>query len=287
MNASVAAVLMKADLSPPGDTAINAAGKCFPISAVEDALRHAISRNELKLHYQPKVCTRSGSVTGVEALLRWTARDLGPVTPDVFIRIAENSGLINDIGAWVIEEACRQVADWRTQGIRLNVAINISQAQLLDPLFIHRFEEVFSRYPASHGAIELEITESLMMEDVELAVSTCTKIVSMDVNIAIDDFGTGHSCLARLTTLPVSKIKIDRHFISNIDTESGLIVVAAIIDMAHALKISVTAEGVETAGQLRALQQLRCDEAQGFLFSKPVPALECIVFGHPFQYQVR
>ena len=248
------------------------------MESIEHALREAIAREEFYLRYQPKISVKTGEVCGVEALLRWNSAEVGHVNPDIFIQVAEESNLIYDIGAWVLDEACRQVTEWAQLGIDISLAINISQAQFKDPEFISKFEAAFAKYPESRGRLEIEITETALMVDVDQAIRLCRQIVTMDVEISIDDFGTGYSCLAQLTRLPVSKIKIDRSFVQNLENADGSTIVRSILSMAHDLNKSVVAEGVETAGQLRFLSLHNCDEVQGFLFSQAVSAKDVTTF---------
>ena len=243
-------------------------------------LRGATERGETWLVYQPRWCLRTGVITGVEALLRWRHPELGDVAPDVFIPLAEDTGLINALGTWVANEACRDLAEWDAAGLpSVKMGINVSAAQLMRedfPGFITRCADVRGIAP---DRIELEITESVLMERPQLAGELLQRLRAIGIQIAIDDFGTGYSSLAYLRGLPVNTLKIDRAFVSDLahDPRDEAIIIA-IITMAHSMGMKVVAEGVETEAQLAQLRRHGCDEAQGFLLARPMEAADCRAF---------
>jgi diguanylate cyclase len=240
--------------------------------ALLNDLRHAIERNELMLHYQPKVDGRRGLVSGVEALLRWQHPVRGVVSPGVFVPIAERYGLIAKIGNWVIEEACRQMRVWSADGVKLRVAINLSAHQLRQEDLVDRIRKALERNGISPMRLTCEITESVAMDDVETTRRAFDELVRNGVQLSIDDFGTGYSSLAYLRSLPATQLKIDRSFVRDIDaSDDGCAIVDAVLHLAHALGLRVVAEGVETEGQRDMLVALGCDELQGYLIGKPMP----------------
>ena len=236
-----------------------------------ESLRGAVERRELELYYQPKIHARSGQVTGAEALLRWHHPQRGMVSPAVFIPLAESSGLINALGQWVIVEACRQMGQWRDAGIQMRVAINLSVHQLRLPNLAQAIESELTRNHLESSLLTCEITESVAMDDAVDALNVFEQLKSIGVRLSIDDFGTGYSSLSYLRRMPVHQLKIDRSFVTDL-AESGdaRAIAAAIIDLAHALRLEVVAEGVETIEQRDILLSLRCDKFQGFLFAKPM-----------------
>jgi diguanylate cyclase (GGDEF)-like protein len=239
--------------------------------ALEEGLRLALQRGEMALHYQPKINLQSGEVCGAEALLRWTHPVRGQVSPATFIPIAEESGLIRSIGDWVLREACRQAQAWVEAGLTLGtIAVNVSAGQFLDQQFPDRLLGILEETGLDPSLLELEITESVLMKRIESTAFTLQAIREKGVRISIDDFGTGYSCLSYLQKFPVDILKIDQSFVHKIGEGNQGVLVAAIIDMARALKLRVIAEGVETPGQLEFLVQLACDEGQGYYFSRPV-----------------
>jgi len=238
-------------------------------------LRGAIERGEFALHYQPKVDGRSGRAHGVEALLRWKHPTLGMVPPNTFIPLAERFGLIGRIGAWVIDEACRQIEHWAAEGLRMNVAINLSAHQLREADLAERIERALRRHGADAAQLLCEITESVAMSDVQATQAAFAGLARIGVMLSIDDFGTGWSSLAMLRRLPARQLKIDRSFVSDLETSNDArAIVSAVVHLAHDLGLAVVAEGVETEGQQRVLAALECDELQGYLFAKPMPADE-------------
>jgi len=241
---------------------------------LQNDLRHAVERNELSLHYQPKVSARSGSLVGVEALLRWQHPLRGMVGPAVFIPIAERFGLINGLGDWVIEEACRQMAAWRNAGQRTRVAINLSVHQLRQGDLAARIDAALHRHGVDAADLLCEITESVAMDDVENSRKAFDELVKIGVYLSIDDFGTGHSSLSYLRRLPARQLKIDRSFVNDLEASGNArAVVKGVLDLAHSLGLHVVAEGVETAGQGAILRSMGCDELQGYHFARPMPAV--------------
>jgi diguanylate cyclase (GGDEF)-like protein len=246
--------------------------------AMEAALGHAVERNEFELHYQAQMAIRSGRVIGVEALIRWR-RDGKLVSPIDFIPIAEESGLIVGIGEWVLREACRQSAVWRGLGHDLLVAVNISARQFQDPAFFDTVLQALADTGVEPAAIELEITESLIMQNPESVAGDLRRLRELGFALAIDDFGTGHSSLAYLKRFPIHKLKIDQSFVRNLGScADDSAIVEAIIRLGQSLGLTVIAEGVETEENLKQLRDLGCDEIQGYLLSKPLPAAEATTF---------
>jgi diguanylate cyclase (GGDEF)-like protein len=240
--------------------------------AMENQLRQAIENEEFVLHYQPKVNLVSGKITGAEALIRWNDPRTGLVPPGKFIPILEETGLIYEVGRWALRQAITDYLRWQVAGMpAMRIAVNVSPLQLRNINFIDEVRQVTFLDADAAAGMELEITESLIMEDVEHSITSLQAIRAMGVTIAIDDFGTGFSSLSYLAKLPVDTLKIDRAFIIEMDQPEGMALVSTIIILAHALKLKVVAEGVETEKQSRQLLSLNCDEMQGYLFSKPVP----------------
>ncbi len=240
--------------------------------AIENQLRRAIDNEEFVLHYQPKVNLVSGKVTSAEALIRWNEPRTGLMPPGMFIPILEECGLINEVGRWALRKAMTDYLRWRAAGLAaVRIAVNVSPLQLRNINFMDEVRQVVALHADVAEGLELEITESVIMEDVKHSITSLQAIRAMGVTIAIDDFGTGFSSLNYLAKLPVDTLKIDRSFVIEMDAPEGLALVSTIILVAHALKLKVVAEGVETEKQSRQLLSLNCDEMQGFLFSKPVP----------------
>ncbi len=248
------------------------AGALDQLSLQHD-LRHAVEQGQLRLHYQPKVDVRLGSVRGVEALLRWQHPDRGLLAPDVFIPIAERFGLIGGLGQWVLDEACRQMRAWADQGMRMRVAINLSAHQLREEDLVERIGDALARHRIDPSQLLCEITESVAMSDVQATRRSFDGLARLGVFLAIDDFGTGYSSLSYLRQLPARQLKIDRSFVADIEASSDArAIVSAVVHLAHDLSLSVVAEGVETKGQHDILLDLGCDELQGYLFARPMPA---------------
>jgi len=245
--------------------------------SLETALRSALERNEFALHYQPQVDLRSGKVVGAEALLRWHHPERGLLAPATFIAVAEESGLIEPIGQWVLRSACQRAKAWQEAGYPpLKIAVNISARQLNRP---REFSRGLSRILSTTGLdpryLELEMTESLLLHNADENIAMLRKLGHDGVRIAVDDFGTGYSSLAYLRQLPIDTLKIDRSFVRDLESDpEDAAIIHAIVAMAHSLGLLVTAEGVETRTQLEALARIGCDEYQGYLFSKPLPPVE-------------
>lgn len=239
-------------------------------------LKDAIASNQLYLVYQPQMNYNSKHIIGVEALLRWQHPELGSVPPDVFIPLAEQSSHIIDIGEWVLDQACRQLRSWNDQGIKnLRMAVNLSAAQLHHVDLLAVVQEKLTTYNLDAGSLELEVTETGLMEDIKAAASNLRGLRRMGVLIAIDDFGTGYSSLSYLKTLSLDKIKIDKSFVQDmLDSEDNAIIVKTIIQLSKSLGMQVIAEGVETFEQEQFIIQLGCDEGQGYFYSKPTSANE-------------
>jgi diguanylate cyclase (GGDEF)-like protein/PAS domain S-box-containing protein len=248
----------------------------FERLAMESSLRRAVERNEFLLHYQPKLDLRTGAIAGVEALVRWKHPDWGMVSPAQFIPLAEETGLIVQIGEWVLKTACEQSRQWRDQGIPgVRVAVNLSARQFAQESLLQGVAKIIAESGLTPECLELEITESMVMQNAEHATETLQKLKAMGVSLAIDDFGTGYSSLAYLKRFPIDCVKIDRSFIKDIPVDADdMAITKGVIALGHSLRLKVVAEGVETKEQQEFLQANDCDEMQGFLFSKPLPAEE-------------
>jgi diguanylate cyclase (GGDEF)-like protein/PAS domain S-box-containing protein len=240
---------------------------------LETQLREALEQDEFVLHYQPKVSLASGAITGVEALIRWNDPRTGLVPPGQFIPILEETGMIHEVGRWALRTAVADYLRWRAAGLpAVRIAVNVSPLQLRDQGFIAEIERIIAVNPHAPTGLELEITESVIMEDIQRSVAVLEAIRAMGVSIAIDDFGTGFSSLSYLARLPVTTLKIDRSFVIAMAAGSdGTTLVSTIVRLAQGLNLTVVAEGVETEEQYRVLRLLGCDEMQGYLFCKPVP----------------
>ncbi len=243
---------------------------------LERELRGAIQRDELLLHYQPQVDIARGRTTGAEALVRWQRNGSGLVPPNHFIPIAEETGLIEPIGEWVIGEACRQAASWNLQGLPpLCVSVNLSVRQLKPGRLNKIVQDALDDSDLPANQLELEVTESLLMEDVESARIALSELRDLGVRISVDDFGTGYSSMNYLKRFPINTLKIDQTFVREVpDDPDDTAITSAIIALGHALRLDVVAEGVETDPQLSFLHEQGCDRAQGYLLSRPKPALE-------------
>ena len=241
---------------------------------LEVALRGALEGNRFVLHYQPKLDLSTGRVCGVEALLRWNRPGHGLVYPAEFVPVLEETGMVVRIGDWIIDEACRQIADWHAQGVRdVRVAINVSSRQFVEGDLEGVVRAAIGRHGIEPGMLELELTESALMTNAERTIEVLDRLKALGIRIAIDDFGTGYSSLAYLKRFPIDKLKIDIAFVRDIVTSPDDAAIAlAIISMAHSLHMQVIAEGVETRAQMAYLRRHRCDEIQGFHFSRALPA---------------
>jgi predicted signal transduction protein with EAL and GGDEF domain len=242
--------------------------------SVENYLRLAVRRNELVLHYQPRMRMADGALVGVEALIRWQHPRRGLIGPDKFIGVAEDSGLIVPIGEWVLEHACAQLTEWQ-RGLApdLRLSVNISMGQVADGERLFRaVETAVDKSGIDAATLELELTESHLMQDIDEKATLLHRLGELGVGLSIDDFGTGYSSLSYLKTLPVDSIKIDSSFVRDIHADANdEAIIKAILAMAHSLHLSVVAEGVETEEQFRALKELGCDEYQGY-YSSPAMA---------------
>lgn len=243
---------------------------------LENALRRALDRQQLSLHYQPQVDAVTGKVLGVEALLRWHHPQLGEISPAEFIPVAESSGLIWPIGEWVLQTAAHQLKQWRNKGLlQLTMAVNLSARQFHQPQLPEVVRRVLQHIDVPAENFELELTESMAMSDAHSALAALQQLRDLGVKISIDDFGTGYSSLAQLKRFPSYKLKIDQSFVRDLDKgEADKAMVNAMVRMAQAMGLRITAEGVETEAQLEFLRALGCDEAQGYYFSRPKPAAE-------------
>jgi EAL domain-containing protein (putative c-di-GMP-specific phosphodiesterase class I)/ActR/RegA family two-component response regulator len=240
---------------------------------IEAELRHALPRNELSLHYQPKVDLRSGAVVGMEALLRWHHPAMGVVSPARFIGVAEETGMIVAIGRWVLRTACAQNQAWQAAGLTpLRVAVNLSARQFRDPALAGEILSALSDSGLDAQYLELELTESLMMHNVGEAVAVVAQLKRLGIALSIDDFGTGYSSLAYLKQFPVDYLKIDQSFTREMLAEPKVAaIVRSVLALGHSLGFKVIAEGVETEAQLAYLRRHGCDEMQGYFFSRPLP----------------
>ena len=235
-------------------------------------LRRAVENGELLLQYQPQVNAKDGSVIGMEALVRWKHPEMGMVSPGRFIPVAEETDLIVTIGAWVMEEACREAKALQDEGFAVgHVAVNLSPRQFRDERLIPKVAEILARTRLDPKHLELEITEGLAMKDVDAVVAKLKELKSLGLLMAIDDFGTGYSSLSYLRRFPIDRLKIDQSFTREVNSSSdGAAIARAVIQLGHALELRVIAEGVETEAQLNFLRDNACDEIQGYFFSRPL-----------------
>ncbi len=238
---------------------------------LEADLRHAIEDNQMVLHYQPKVDVKTGRIKGVEALVRWQQPDGSLRFPDSFIPLAEDTDLILPLGKWVLHEACTQMALWKTQGLELQVAVNLSAKQFRANDLVHLVNQTLLTHDLDAQYLTLELTESLVMENPEQAVLTLNQLIGLGVKLSIDDFGTGYSSLSYLKRFPLHELKIDRSFLMDITNDpEDRALVSAMIYLAHEFNLKVVAEGVEMQDQLDMLVDLNCDEYQGYFYSRPI-----------------
>ncbi|MGA3299324.1 MAG: EAL domain-containing protein [Candidatus Acidiferrales bacterium] len=244
--------------------------------SIEESLRRALDRRELTVHYQPKIDLNTGEITGAEALVRWNHPEHGPIPPGKFIPVAEDCGLILPIGNWVLHEACRQVRTWADAGLSLaSIAVNISAIEFRHEHFLEGVFTILQDTGLNPRRLELELTETVLMKRAESTESVLKNLRAAGVHLAVDDFGTGYSSLSYLRKFPVDSLKIDQSFIRQITaTPDDTAIIAAVIGMGRSLNLRVIAEGVETQAELEFLQAHQCDEAQGYYFSRPLPAQE-------------
>jgi diguanylate cyclase (GGDEF)-like protein len=244
---------------------------------LETDLRHALKRDEFRVYYQPIVSLDTSRIVEVEALVRWQHPVRGLIQPNDFIPVAEETGLIVPIGRWVLEEACRQVATWvhELPTPAISVSVNLSARQFEHPGLLGDIERALLESELDPSLLTVEITEGVVMKDPVTAAAKLREIKALGVRVAVDDFGTGYSSLAYLKTFPVDSLKIDRSFTQGLGDEGDdSAIVRSVVALGHALRLSVTAEGIETADQLAYLQTLECDRGQGYLFARPIPADE-------------
>ena len=260
------------------DDAMNAASK--DALEIDGALRHAITANELQLLYQAITDCRNGQLKKVEALLRWNSAVLGSVSPDRFIPVAEENGMIVDIGNWVFNQACSQASQWKSGVLdKVIIGINVSARQLVAPGFVAQVRTALARHGLAAGLLELELTERVLIDDNPKIRSVLEQLLVLGVSISLDDFGTGYSSLSYLPRFPINTIKIDRSFVMNIEhSELSRKLVHAIIAMGHSLGLELVAEGIETDGQANILTQMGCHYLQGYLIARPTTAEKLLQF---------
>nr|WP_280985362.1 EAL domain-containing protein [Ilyobacter polytropus] len=240
--------------------------------SIKAELRQAIKNNELELYYQPKIDVSKNKIVGAEALTRWIRGGESYLYPDEFISIAEESGLIFELDKWVLMTACKQIDTWEKSGIKgQKIAVNISALHFKEGRILQTIKEAFKHIPISPKSLEIEITETMFMDDIDEAISILTNLRSIGIEISVDDFGTGYSSLSYLKKLPISKVKIDRSFISDITTDNGnSVLTQAIIKMSELLSLQVVAEGVECKEQVDLLSKYGCHSMQGYYFARPM-----------------
>ena len=240
---------------------------------LEHAMRQVLGLNHMSVHYQPQVSLTTGAITGAEALIRWTDPEMGPVSPGAFIPLAEESGYIVTLGAWVMEQAIREAAGWMQSGSPIVVSVNVSALEFLQPDFVSRLVSLLDTHGLPPTLLELELTESILLQDAQEMEQRLGVLAKLGISLAIDDFGTGYSSLGYLKKLPIHKLKVDQSFVRGLPDDDGdHAIVSAVISMGHALRIAVVAEGVETVAQKAMLQQMQCDHFQGFLCAPGLPA---------------
>ena len=242
--------------------------------AIENRLRHAIKNDELFVYYQPKIDTKTERVVGAEALIRWQNSDLGMVPPSIFIPVAEKYGLIEEIGSWVIETACKEAVRWKEHSdCDLQVAVNISPRQFRSSNFLSIVDRALELSGLEDSKLEIEITENLLMQDAQEPMEILNELLDRNITLSLDDFGTGYSSLSYLKQFPLQVLKIDRSFINDMmENQYNMSLVDAIIAMAQILDLRLVAEGVETREQLEILKSRNVEVVQGYLFSPAIPA---------------
>ena len=241
--------------------------------AIEGSLRRALERKEFILHYQPKVNVKSGAIVGAEALLRWNHPERGLMAPNLFVPLAEETGLIVPIGEWVLREACMQNRAWQNAGLApITVSVNVSVRQFRQGILINSVSRILAETGLDPHCLEMELTESMIMHNTEAVVATLRQLTALGVQLSVDDFGTGYSSLSYLKNLPIDTLKVDQSFVRDIaaDGSNHRVLARAIISIGHSLNLKVVAEGVETEAQLEYLRRHGCDEVQGYYFSRPV-----------------
>jgi len=242
-------------------------------------LRQDFSQDKLQLWYQPQIALDSNKVIGMEALLRWPTAQGGFISPAVFIPLAEYSGLIVEIGAWVIQQACQQIKFLQAHGLQnMRIAVNVSMPQFRNPLFVQSVIDCVERYQVNPSLLELEITESVVMDEPKMVIEALNRLKSYGIKVAIDDFGIGFSSLSYLQQLPLDRIKVDRAFIRDLASPNGTVIAETIINLGKKLGLATIAEGIETVAQADAVRAMGCDEVQGFLYAKPMPTAELLEF---------
>lgn len=243
---------------------------------LEDALRRSVANGDLELHYQPKIALADESVSGFEALVRWTHPELGPISPARFVPIAEEAGLISDLSDWVLDEACRQIREWENGPLAgIPVAVNLSSVQFNRGDVFHKVTERLRHHSVKPGLLHLELTESILMQDADGTAAVLSQLKEAGLSLAVDDFGTGYSSLNYLKKFPLDALKIDQSFVAGVGKSADdKSICAAVIALAHALSLKVVGEGVESNDQLEVLRDLGCDEIQGYLYARPMPAAD-------------
>ena len=254
---------------------------------LETDLRQALRNREFQVHYQPIISLISGTITGFEALVRWYHPKLGLVSPAEFIPIAEDTGLIIPLGAWILREACAKMQGWQTHlstKAPLTISVNLSGKQLTEPDLIEQLDQIMGETGLDSSSLKLEITESVLMDNPTSAANMLWQLRAKNIQLCLDDFGTGYSSLSYLHRFPVNTLKIDRSFVSRMSrNDENLEIVRVIVTLAHILKMDVIAEGVETREQLTQLKLLGCEQGQGYFFSKPLDskAAEALIARSP------
>ncbi|GAA3550513.1 hypothetical protein GCM10022394_33350 [Zobellella aerophila] len=250
--------------------------RAISLVKIENELRYALEQNQMELHYQPQFSLQDGRLAGVEALVRWNKPGVGLVYPGDFIPLAEKSGIIVPLGNWILETACRQLHAWQWAGFyNIRMAVNLSAPQFRQFSLAGNIADILRELALNPDLLELEITESMLMEDMDIAITTMTELNRLGMHLAIDDFGTGYSSLAYLKNFPVRRLKIDKSFVKDLASKSGdAVIVSSIINLAHNMGIAVIAEGIEYESQHQRLRQLGCDEGQGYYLARPMPATE-------------
>ena len=250
---------------------------------LEPQLRRGLSQNEFVNYYQPKIDLATGTIAGVEALIRWNHPERGLVSPLEFVPALELTGLIAEAGGQVIQRAIADWWKWRAAGLEApRIAVNVAAEQLRGNNFVAGLQAALAAVDGNPAALSIEVTESILITNMEQAIKILSEVRTLGIPVSIDDFGTGYSSLAYLVTLPIDELKVDRAFIRKITTDPAYLgIVETCITLAHSLKLKVVAEGVETVEQAQALRALQCDQAQGFLYSKPVPANELALMLQP------